>query len=95
MTGKPRLWLLLSMKTKLFRQLDLKTMEYGITIEILEFFLGIQNMEIMESTNFILVANKTRLYYISKEELRHQQSRKLTIKVENESLDKLKKCKKT
>ena len=95
MTGKPRLWLLLSMKTKLFRQLDLKTMEYGITIEILEFFLGIQNMEIMESTNFILVANKTRLYYISQEELRHQQSRKLTIKVENESLDKLKKCKKT
>ena len=95
MTGKPRLWLLLSMKTKLFRQLDLKTMEYGITIEILEFFLGIQNMEIMESINFILVANKTRLYYISQEELRHQQSRKLTIKVENESLDKLKKCKKT
>ena len=94
MTGKPRLWSLLSMKTKLFRQLVLKTMEYGITIEILEFFLGIQNMEIMESTNFILVANKTRLYYISLEELRHQQCRKLTIKVENESLDKLKNCKK-
>ena len=75
---------------KLFRQLTEKTMEYGITIEILEFFLGIQKQEMMEFTNFILAANKTRLYYISQEELRHQKCRKLTMKLEIGNPDKLK-----